>query len=289
MLSVARARRLHALVRAAFAARGREVTTGDGFVQDDAGAQFGLYNLAATLAGEPSRRWRGLVDRHVEVLLAAVDGPDPLEGMDLDDVRERLFWRLQDASAVHHRPDHATVLGPDLLAVMTLDSPTSVRSLADADVERLGGIDRLRAVGAANLAALPVEEVARVGAAADVRVLLGDSFYTASRALVLDLLLPSVAGIERPEHGVLVAVPHRHALGVHVPSGPTLLEATTWLAGFAERSYRESPGGISPRLWFVRDGVWAGVSEPGERGPRIVVDGDFRAVVHRLCGPDAVG
>jgi hypothetical protein len=289
VLSVDQARQLHGLVSTAFAERGREVVVRDGYVEDDAGSRYGLANLAAVVAAEPSRRWSRLVARHIEALLAAVEGPDPLDGAGIDAVRDKLFRRLQDTSPGLPLPEYATLMGEGLCALLTIDLPTSVRSLSDDEVERLGGADLLAEVGAGNLRALPLDRVERHEAGEGVvHLLLGQSYFTASRALVLDHLLATVAGAERPAEGVLLAAPHRHALALHVVEGPGLMRALAMLGRYAAEGYAGSPGAVSPRVWYVQHGRWHAVADSSEGVLRVDLDGPFGEAARRLVGEDGL-
>ena len=87
-----------------------------------------------------------------------------------------------------------------------------------------------------------------------LRVMAGDSFYVASRALFLDELLDGA-----PD-GVF-AVPNRHVLLWYAVTDLSVVQAMSPMFQIAANLFREGPGSISDQLYWWRGG------EPTSRPP----------------------
>ena len=77
----------------------------------------------------------------------------------------------------------------------------------------------------------------------------GESFFTASFALMLDQL----DGATSP-NGTLVAIPHRHMLLFHSIHTADAIFAVQHLGVLAVNLDQQGPGSISPNLFWYRDG-----------------------------------
>jgi hypothetical protein len=111
-----------------------------------------------------------------------------------------------------------------------------------------------------------------------VEFLEGPDAYGAARVTVLPDLLRKMR-IELPTHGVLVAVPTKFDLWVHVPVDETVLDTAIAMSWLALRTYSEEPYPISPDVHLVSPDMKAArVARPDERG----VDLDERAMVGLL-------
>ncbi len=241
------------LARQTFAEHGREtVPDGSGALDGD-GQVHGLANLAATLSTVPRGRWSAMVRQHVATMMRANDTVDPTT---LEQARAILLPKIrmvQDIPAPV--PDYAPEVLPGVLAVAALDYPTHVSELlADARIEELGGWDAVREVAWQNLRQLPAP--ARQDVAADperddatVHVLTSTDFFGASRVLVLDEVLAGM-GIERPSHGVLVCVPNRHLLALHVLRGVGVVAAMNVMVQLARGECDGRPGPVSPHVYY---------------------------------------
>ena len=115
-------------------------------------------------------------------------------------------------------------------------------------------------------------------------VVVGDSFYTASRVLDLDALAQRVTGLPLGEHGALVALPFRHQIAFHPIRDTTIIPALGAMAAFAASEYEDTPGAISPYVFWWRGGTLTQLSEHDEDGGelRIVVGDDFQDLLERL-------
>ena len=105
-----------------------------------------------------------------------------------------------------------------------------------------------------------------------VHVFTSEDFFGASRLLLLDELLAG-PGVERPAHGVLLVVPNRHLLAVHVLRGPGVVAAVDVLVRMAAGEHAGRPGPVSPHVYFrAADGRTqqvTGVEDDGSTAVRV--------------------
>jgi hypothetical protein len=229
-----------------------------GHVRDDAGATFGLWNMAAACRQEPGGQ------RAYARILAADTLPD---------------WDS------HH---YALALAPGLKEALCLDMPETVVIMNDSQVARCGGASDLRRAGFANLRTLPIEDRKDVRApdGGHFTVLLGASLYTASRALVLPDLIESLLGPADLPHGVLVGIPNRHQVAVHVIRDKTVLSTLPKMVRFVELGYDDSPGPLSRHLYWWHAGQWeqiAGLYTADSIAIR--ASSEFRGAIAQVAGP----
>ncbi|MFI7102514.1 hypothetical protein ACIBK8_24520 [Streptomyces sp. NPDC050161] len=279
-------------VRQAFAERGLEVTVYAGTVTDSGGRQFGLGNLAAVCHHDRrgERCWPVLIRDHVGKVLRTMDGPQPLEILSEDEIRACLYPRvvaedtLPASDAFRYGREPAT----GLREVLALDLPDAVQMLSEDSLLDVGDIAELRIRAMNNLRALPVEghETVRRGDGAAFEVLLGDSFFTASRVLVLDELVERIMGTGLTGNGALVAMPFRHQLAFHPIHDAQVIPALQAMAQFAAAGHEDAAGAISPNVFWWRHGRLTPLSEPDGGGLRVVVNGDFQNMLERLVDDD---
>ncbi|MFF0434489.1 hypothetical protein ACFYU9_19930 [Streptomyces sp. NPDC004327] len=276
-------------VRAAFAELGLEVTVYADHVTDNAGRRFGLGNLAAVCHQDPrgTRVWPRMIDRHVRLVVRALEGPSALDTLPPEQIRAQLYPRVVSGDGIDPGTfGYARSVAPGLYEVLALDLPESVMTLTDEALERLGDPARLRARALDNLRGLPVEGHETVKDADGMRfeVILGDSFYTASRVLDLDAVVRRVTGRPLTDDGALVAMPFRHQLAFHPIRDTTIVPALGAMASFAASGYEDTPGAISPYVFWWRGGTLTQLSEHGEEDGqlRIVVGDEFQELLERL-------
>ena len=113
-------------------------------------------------------------------------------------------------------------------------------------------------------------------------IVVGDSFYTASRVLALEAVVRQVTGRELPPEGALVAMPFRHQLAFHVIRDSGMVLALNAMASFAASGYEDTPGSISPYVYWWRGGTLTQLSDRDGEGLRIVVGEDFGELLERL-------
>ncbi|MFD6231195.1 immunity 49 family protein [Streptomyces sp. NPDC060232] len=151
---------------------------------------------------------------------------------------------------------YARVVADELVFAYAFDGPTSVRTLTDGDVERVGA-EALGQAARSNLMREPVtyEEIALEGRAT-LHSVFGDSHFVASKALYLGELARQVTGESLPSAGALVVVPTRHLLAFHPIADGSVVDALNDLAAYALGAYEDGPGPLSPRVyWWHRGGL----------------------------------
>ncbi|MCA1221543.1 DUF1444 family protein [Streptomyces sp. 8L] len=287
--SVDEAAYFRARVREAFAERGLEVTLYESAVVDNAGRQFGLGNLAAVCHNDRRgpRAWGELARRHAAMVLRTVDGPSALDTLPPAQIRAQLYPRVISGEGLDAENfGYARSVAPGLYELLALDLPESVMMLTDEALSRLGETDRLRERAMDNLRELPIEgrETVRDDNGMRFEVVVGDSFYTASRVLALESLIRQTTGQQLTADGALVAMPFRHQLAFHVIRDASVLPSLTGMTMFAASGYEDTPGAISPYVYWWRGGTITQLSEKEEDGDglRVVVDEDFQEVLERL-------
>ncbi|GIG38763.1 hypothetical protein [Cellulomonas phragmiteti] len=285
-LTVDDAAHLRGIAADAFRRAGCEVVVHDDHLAATDGRDFGLWNLAATCHGSGGRAaWPAVVARHVDQVLNPPPGPDSLSPEELLDIAVlRVAAVDQLPEPVLARLGYATEVVDGLLQVLVADFPATVATLGDDDVERVG-LDRLLAAGRARLLAEPVEhEVMELEGGARLEMLSGESVYVASKVLVLADVLRSLHGERSYPDGVLVAVPSRTDLLFHVPVDSGVVTALQTLAGGAAKMWSTAAGGVSPSVYWWRDGALTRVSRLDDEG-RVAVEvhDELGAVLNRLA------
>ncbi|MEV6177251.1 immunity 49 family protein [Streptomyces sp. NPDC052015] len=253
VLTVAQADRLRALAADHLAARHGIRPTVAADSVEAGGHRHPLTNLARWCRDAPEETWPELVRQHFTRLESASRGDEDAQEL-LRHTRLRLLPSdaLPSDAVGHFR--YVRPVAEDLLAALALDTPESVRILADADVAR-AGLDALRAAGRANLLAAPVEYTPVPGpSGALLHSVHGDSHFVASKALVLPELVREVTGRDLPEAGALVAVPTRHLLAFHPIVDGTVVDAVNDLGAYAFGAYQDGPGALTPRLYWWHRG-----------------------------------
>ncbi|MEU2157276.1 hypothetical protein ABZ532_20045 [Streptomyces sp. NPDC019396] len=290
-LSVGEAARFRSQVREAFAEQGLEVTVYSDVVTDSSGRQFGLGNLAAVCHNDERgpRVWPEVIRGHVALVLRTMDAPSALDTLPPEQIRAQLYPRVIGSDGLDPKTfGYARHLAPGLCEVLALDLPESVMMLTDEALAPLGKVEELRQRAMENLRGLPVEGHELVEDAGGLRfdVVVGDSFYTASRVLALDTLVQQVTGQHITPDGALVALPFRHQVAFHVIRDAGIIPSLNGMAAFAASGYADTPGAITPYVYWWRHGTLTQLSDRTEDGEglRIVVDGDFQELLERLVG-----
>ncbi len=285
-LSVEQGMRLRRLVREAFAGRGIEVTVFSDYVQSDDGTQYGLYNVCANChnAERGERDWPGVVSDHVDSILAAMAEPDPLQELSTEEILARTFLRVSGTSTLPDTDgfDYGRQMAEDLVEVLVLDCPTTVRLFHRDDLARFD-LQALRTAGLTNLLADPIEDYQVLdGDGATMHIVLG-SVYTASKLLVLPDLMRRTAGVEEPAHGVLVCVPNRHQVAFHPIVDAAVLPSLQALAQFAAMGFSEGVGPVSPYVYWWQQGRLTQLSRADADGGLVIeVDQEFGQVLAEL-------
>lgn len=287
-LSVADAASLGELARRAFAEQGLETLyDGAGSLVGADGHRYGLHNLSIALADANRRDWPRLVAEHAAAMASTQLVAMPTS---LDEARDLLLLKIAVSDQVPAGvPTYAPEVLPGVVALVALDYPTHVNQLTNDDaLEPFGGWAAVEPVALANLRRLeaPQHTVLQPGEDADsaVHLFASDDFYGASRVLLLDELLTGVLLVERPTYGVLLAVPNRHLLAVHVVTGESAVAAMSTMVPLAVGESDARAGGLSPFLYYrAADGRTQQVSRAGDDGKVVVeVTGAFEEVWRAL-------
>lgn len=294
-LSEGEGRLLRGLTREAFAERGLEVTVFADHMTDSAHRNYNLYNLAAGCHNDErgSRAWPALIRDHVDKLVRAMDAPSALDTLTHDELRARLFPRVTSDTNLPDDPAflYAPAPAPGLREVLALDLPESVQTLPGDALAALGDLAELRLRAMNNLRALPVEDhdVVTHEDGGTFHLLAGDSFFTASRVLVLDDVVRRVTGKPLGPDGALVAFPFRHLLAFHPITGMDVVPALNALAGFAAARHEEAPGPVSPYVYWWHGRRLVQLSERVDDGIGITVGAEFQELLERLLADDTDG
>ncbi|TDW22102.1 hypothetical protein EV650_0934 [Kribbella kalugense] len=287
-LTLTQADRLVRLAEAAVAERGFSmrydgtavlVSIGDDGSPASDGPFAGLVNLARTVGELPRQRWRDAVAAHFDQMLPPGGRPRIPE-----DLESELYLRLVSASAIEPGwRDRVPEFLPGLLTVPATYAGTAVAM--HFDIDSLGAPwAELSRMGLANLRRLEdkVELVQQPGAnGAEVAMLTGGMF-TASRALVLDTVLRESLRVENPPFGCLVAMPARDMLLIHVVRDPTVVSAFGMLARLANCFFADSPGPLSPHVYYVTENEWQQVTDYSTGTAQLRAGGRFSAALRRL-------
>lgn len=269
------------LVRAEFARHGleAELDAGDGKVRllgDSGGMRFmGLANLAQVCHQLPLHEWPGVVAQHFEQMMHALEGKEATHerlAADFDEARALLKVRLYPADVAQHGLYTYRTPMEGVIAALVLDLPETVDSVHESQIAAWGRpVDELFAIGLENVrTGDPVEPRAyELGTGGSIYLLGSQSFFTATHALMLGAYLQPA-----PEHGALVAIPHRHAVVYHPIVDQTMLGAVNAMLPMARGMFQEGPGSVSPHLYWWRSGHFTLL--PAETRPEAI---EFRPPV----------
>jgi hypothetical protein len=268
--------------------RGYDPQVGDGFVTADTGGQepvtWGLGNLAQLCNQEDPSRWESIVATHFTALEQMVGRDMDALAADFEQVRPILRVRLMPdesmggvavGQAVSRRP------APGMIANLVYDFPDSTATVQEDHLAAWPvGADEVFDIAIANVRAEPPPAAESVDAdGVQVRVMAGESFYVASRALFLDELLDGV------RDGVF-AVPNRHVLLWYPVTDLSVVQAMSPMFQIAMNLFREGPGSISDQLYWWRGGEVVHLPH-GATGKNInfVPPDDFVALLNGLAEP----
>ena len=277
-------RRLAAL---AFAAAGHEAVIHADHLAAADGTVFGLWNVAAACKAAGKRRaWPGVVQAYVASL---VNAPAGASEMAVEDVLAHAVLRVYGDETIppeaRDKLTYVRAIADGLLEAVVLDTPTTVMMLLDEDVERCGRAE-LWAAGMEHLVAEPLGNIERLDmpGGAVVHVVEGESVYTASKFLVLPDVLGRVYGQRAFPDGVLVAMPDRHHLLLHPIDDGSILPALQGMASMVAEFYASAVGGVSPSVYWWRDGALERLSSFDDEGHlRVDVREAFGEVLDRLA------
>lgn len=233
--------------------------------------QYGLSNVAQMYHQAPAAERAEVVRRHFEKLrgVATPDGALERLGGDFDEARPLLKIRLFPTDMA--LPDTCVTFRPaeGVVAALALDLPDMVASVSSEQTGKWGKTtEELFALALDNVRAEPdIRHLQQDVGGAQVHLLEGESFFTATHALLLREHLPDPP----PETGALVAMPNRHVVLYHPITDATVVQALNAMIPAAHGMFRDGPGSVSPHVYWWRDAAWWN-DEPFMRIPAEVSD-----------------
>jgi hypothetical protein len=88
-------------------------------------------------------------------------------------------------------------------------------------------------------------------------------------------------------HGVLVGIASRHQVAVHVIRDGSVLPTLGQMARFVQLGYDDSPGPLSPYVYWWRDDRWEQVTNLDcNRAITARISTDFNDVLEEVTGSD---
>jgi hypothetical protein len=252
-------------------------------VPAEQGMFAGLANLARTVAALPRQQWRSAVAAHFDQMVFPGGRP-----MIPDDLEGELYLRLVRASTIE--PDWAKRVPEFVPGVVTAPATYAGRAVAmHFDLDSLGvPWEEATRIGLANLRRLKDDVEYVRGHGAEVAMLTG-TMFTASRAMVLDTVLRESLRVENPPLGCLVAIPARDMLLVHVLRDQTAVSALEMLVRIATCFFAESPGPVSPHVYYVADNEWQQLTDYTTGVVRLQNTDRLSDALHRLdADPNAL-
>lgn len=285
-LTADEAQEVRRLAAQAFAAAGHEAAVHADHLETSDGMTFGLWNVAAACKATGKRSaWPAVVRAHV-ASLAPVSAS--ASEMAADDVLAHAVLRIYGDQTIppeaRHKLTYVREVADGLLEAVVLDTPTTVMMLLDEDVRRCGRA-QLWAAGLEHLVAEPLGGIERLDlpGGAVVHVVEGESVYTASKILVLPDVLLRAYGPRPFPNGVLVALPDRHHLLLHPVDDGSVLPALQGMASMVAAFFQSAVGGVSPSVYWWRDGMLERLSSVDDGGHlRVDVREAFGEVLNRL-------
>ncbi|MFE9809310.1 hypothetical protein [Streptomyces sp. NPDC005548] len=175
---------------------------------------------------------------------------------------------------------------PGLLEVLALDLPETVDMLTADSLSELGDMAALRDRAFENLRAVRVDKhkVVRDKDGSRFDVLIGGSYFIASLALILDEVAGRhTKGAAAPD-GILVALPHRHQLAFHVVRDGGVVPSLHTMARFAAAGFAESPGALSPSVFWWHEGSFTEVATQHDTGLHVELTQEAMDLATRLAG-----
>lgn len=280
---------LVAEIRQAFAGYGVEVTFHGQFARDAVGRDYGLGGLLddlERLQPEPGER-AALVRMHVRNLVAAMQGPSPIDTDPREEVLARLFPLLLDSSTLAAPDDqpHAPEVAPGIREFLALESREGMQVLTPSAVAELGAPDELRAGARERLRALPVEDhqVKEAERGGSYHLVTGRSLLTGTRVLELDDLHRRLTGRPLPADGALVGFPSAYQLAYHPIAGDGMLDVLKDLVLVTTARYEAGPAPLSPNVYWWREGALVPLTVPAGGSLDFRPPQDFLALASRLA------
>ncbi|MEA2734610.1 MAG: hypothetical protein QOE14_1061, partial [Humisphaera sp.] len=218
--------------------------------------RYGIVNLAQVCNQVPAEEWPQRIADHFDSIVAAAKDHERFNVREsqFDQMKEMLAVRIGDEASL---PTDKLLFRrnlPGTISYLVFDLPNSVESVPLEIPEKWGKtLAELFEIGLANVKRSANPEIERVEIETGVSFTAysGESFFTASFALLLDQLDNAVG-----PHGTLVAIPHRHTLLLHRIENINMIKAVQRLGILAVNLDEQGPGSISPCLFWYRGGIF---------------------------------
>jgi hypothetical protein len=255
--------RFRATVREVLAEEGYEVTVYADRVETDDGRVWGLWNVAATAHADDGGPdgWAETVRTHFRSLLALGEGS--LDELSDEEYLDRLHLRLVEEAALHSLGSdafgHALPWADGVVRLPVVDLPDTVATPPESELRRRGNLavllDRAHRNTAGLVSTEPLEAERVEHEGRWFWCVLGESFLTASMALVLPDLVERVEPGADLAQGVVFAVPYRHQIDFRVVDSPSAaLDALLLIPRFAVLGFEDSAGPLSPHTYLWHEG-----------------------------------
>lgn len=282
-----KANEFRAIAREVFAQMGLEVHVHPGHAVDDSGREFGFWNVGAICYEQPQSKWRGVIGEHLQRVLASFETPDPFAVVAPQEVLKRTFARLYDEASIPGIDSYPhREFAPGIVEMLALDLPDTVAVFNHDHANKFGGWQALQRQGIENLRRLEIEQLETLPApgGGTFNALLGESVYTASRALLLPGLATELTGLRvREEFGWLMSVPNRHQVVWHIIEDAAVVAALNGMARFTALGYSDAPGSVSPHVFWWNGTGYEQLTHVREDGTLTLrVSSAFQAVLNSI-------
>ncbi len=219
---------------------GLALTLGDG-------REIGLDNLARTLSLLPRKRWSRAVRDQLTALVSMRTDQPPATA----DLRVKLWPQEKAAALLTYTPLEPL---PGVVAVLASQGDRVSHEFGKLDL--VGDRDAAYDTALTNLAGLPLPRHTRRRVDPRMRgswveFLDSDDAYAAARVVVLPEILRRVLRTGFPACGVLVAVPTKFDLWVHVPVDEDVIDTAITMSWLAHDTWSREPYPISPDIFLV--------------------------------------
>ena len=214
---------------------------------------WGLLNLAQVCNQSPVERWPEQIQRHFDVAARSEQENEDLKARmdDFSAIRDHLGVRLGPIDL----PRDVTIWReeiPGVLSYIVIDLPSSMVTVNGDALSRWGvsskqlfeiALDNLRKQGCPDRRDFELDNKLTIVTA------FGDSFFTASHALLLDEY-PELVG----PHGSLVSIPHRHALLCYPIRDLNVVGVVHRLWAITQGMEKDGPGSITAQIYWYFQG-----------------------------------
>ena len=226
--------------------------------ESEGGLVCGLTNLAQICNGLEEVHWQSEI---VKFASMPQDTNVALKDLPYEQVKPRLKVRLYPLDM--HAPWIVTApYCESFHSALVVDFPDHISLVSNDCVEAWGvPVHELFKVGMENVLSDDVPTISMLpeGPEAVITLFEGESFFTATHALMLDKHLTF-----DEELGLLVVIPNRHIIAC-VKAGDVTGGSAKILTNLASRFYKEGPGSVTPDALWYRSGQFQKVIVKGNK------------------------